>query len=478
MFEFQMLMQEIKSSFMKNTLKIFILLIIFSGCKSINPSKPKYVGEPVVLPKATSEINIPIEIPLSQIEKSINEALSTSLFADRGMDLGGGFMADIDVNKTGTARLQAKGSNKVSLALPMNMIGNLKFEKRIFGQNLNTAIPFNENLIPEISFIPKIGSDWDFSLQNINIEGYGRSMKYNLLGFEVDLDPIIRKHLQKMLDNQLDLNSISRFDFKALATDAWETFSKPIELQQDGVSAFIYTQPTKLKVTEEITSDQKLKLYLGIEGEVFSQVGSAPVITKKPLPNLQPNENKENKIDIMVPLAISYDELDQYLIENFEGQRFRTDKNTVLEVSNISSQSYGDRILLHMDFIAVRRNRKEINGEMYLVGKPTFDSETESIRFDEIAFDIQTKNILARSATWMKQGQVLNQIKKMASYPIGDYLNEARRELRLQSQLRTEFADFSLINPQLDVEGIYCTEEDIRIYLRSTGKMNVKVRGF
>ncbi|MFC3977556.1 DUF4403 family protein [Belliella kenyensis] len=463
---------------MKNTLRVIVILFVFSGCKSINPSKPKYVGEPVILPKATSEINIPIEIPLSQIERSINDALQASLFADRGLDLGGGFMADIDVNKTGIAKLQSKGSNKVSLALPMNMAGNLKFEKRIFGQNLNTAIPFNENLIPEISFVPKIGSDWDFSLQNINIEGYGRSMKYNLLGFEIDLDPIIRKHLQKMLDNQLDLNKFGRFDFKSLASEAWDSFSNPIELQQDGVTAYIYSQPSKLKVTEEITSDQKLKLYLGIEGEVFSQVGTKPLLTKKPLPNLLPNESKENKIDIMIPLAISYGDLDQYLIENFEGQRFRTDKNTLLEVSNISSQSYGDRILLHMDFKAIRRNRKEIKGEMYLVGKPTFDIGTEAIRFDEIEFDIQTKNILARSATWMKQAQVLNQIKKKANYPIGEYLNEARRELRLQGQLRTEFADFSLINPQLDVEGIYCTEEDIRIYLRSTGEMNVKVRAF
>jgi hypothetical protein len=77
----------------------------------------------------------------------------------------------------------------------------------------------------------------------------------------------------------------------------------------------------------------------------------------------------------------------------------------------------------------------------------------------------------------MKQGQVLTQIKKLASYPIGEYLNEARREMRLQGQLRTAYADFSLLNSQLEVEGVYNTENDIRIYLRTTGKINVKVRG-
>jgi hypothetical protein len=180
----------------------------------------------------------------------------------------------------------------------------------------------------------------------------------------------------------------------------------------------------------------------------------------------------------MIPLAISYQDLDQYLNESLAGQRFRTDKNTILEVSNLASQSFGDRTLLKMDFLAIRKGKRQITGEMYLVGKPKYDASTESIRFEEIDFDINTKNVLARSATWMKQGQVLTQIQKLASYPIGEYLAEARRELRLQGQLRTAFADFSLVDPKLDVEGIYNTEEDIRIYLRSTGKMQVRVRAF
>lgn len=465
------------SLFMNTSFRILILLIFTVSCKSINPNKPTYSGEPVVLPRATSIINIPIEIPFSMIESNLNNALGQKLFADKGLDLGSGFFTDIDVNRTGFIKLAAIDSKKLSLQIPMNMAGNLKFEKRIFGQNLNTAIPFNESLMPEISFRPKIGQNWDFSLEDINIESYGRSMKYNLLGFEIDLDPMIRKQLQSVLNNQLSASNLTRMDFREMAQEAWDGFSKPIALEQDGVSAYIYTQPTKLKIREEVTSDRKLKLFLGIEGEVFSQIGSLPQTKKTPLPNITYNESSENKVDIMIPLAISYSDLDQYLNENLAGKRFRTDKKTELEVSNLESQSFGDRTLLKMDFLAIRKGRKQITGQMYLVGKPKYDEATESIRFEEIEFDINTKNILARSATWMKQGQVLTQIKKLAAYPIGEYLDEARREMRLQGQVRTEYADFSLLNSQLEVEGIYNTENDIRIYLRTTGKMNVKVRG-
>ncbi|MCH7397819.1 DUF4403 family protein [Belliella sp. DSM 107340] len=462
---------------MKITSRVLIFLLIVSACKSINPNKPTYSGEPVVLPRATSEINIPIEIPFAMIEDNLNKALGQKLFAEKGLDLGSGFFTDIDVNRTGMIKLSTLDSKKMSIKIPMKMTGDLKFEKRIFGQNVNTAIPFDETLTPEISFRPKVGQNWDFSLEDINIENYGRSMKYNLLGFEIDLDPMIRKQLQGVLNNQLSTSNLSRLDFKEIAQEAWDNFSKPIEIDQDGVKAFVYTKPTKLKIREEVTADQKLRFFMGIEGEVYSQVGKTPQTIKTPLPNISYNESSENKLDIIIPLAITYEELDQYLNENLAGKRFKTDKRTELEVSNLESQSFGDRTLLKMDFLAIRKGRKQITGQMYLVGKPKYDAATESIRFDEIEFDINTKNILARSATWMKQGQVITQIKKLASYPIGEYLAEARRELRLQGQLRTEFADFSLVNPQLDVEGIYNTEEDIRIYLRSTGKMNVRVRG-
>ncbi len=469
---------QLKSAFMKTFFPILILLAFLSACKSINPNKPTYSGDPVMLPRATSEINFPIEISFADIEKNLNNALGQKLFAERGLDLGSGFSTDIDVNRTGLIRLSSMGSNKLAVKMPMQMAGDLKFEKKIFGQSIKTDFPFNESLVPEISFKPKIGQNWDFSLEEINIESYGRSMKYSLLGFEIDLDPMIRKQLQAVLNNQLSASNLTRIDFREVVQEAWDSFSKPISIDQDGVTAYVYTKPTKLKIREEVTADQKLKLFLGIEGEVFSQIGSAPAVKKTPLPNITYNESSENKLDIMIPLAISYQDLDQYLNESLAGQRFRTDKNTILEVSNLASQSFGDRTLLKMDFLAIRKGKRQITGEMYLVGKPKYDASTESIRFEEIDFDINTKNVLARSATWMKQGQVLTQIQKLASYPIGEYLAEARRELRLQGQLRTAFADFSLVDPKLDVEGIYNTEEDIRIYLRSTGKMQVRVRAF
>ena len=110
------------------------------------------------------------------------------------------------------------------------------------------------------------------------------------------------------------------------------------------------------------------------------------------------------------------------------------------------------------------------------MGKPTYDRNKEAIVFEDIDFDLNTKNILARSAGWLKQGQLLGQIKKHTVFPIGQYIKEARMELLQLGDINTDFASFRIQSPELNVDNIYVTENDIRIYLDATGQMEVKLK--
>ncbi len=457
--------------------RLFVLVLaVLASCKSINPDKPKYSGDPVPLPAATSQINIPIEIPISFLEENLNKDWSSKLFAEKDMPLGDGLFTDIDVIRTGKISLVGQENNTLKIRIPMNLKGDLKIEKKIFGQNLSTTMPFDENLQPEVSFIPEIGENWDLSLKNVQIESWGKSMKYNLLGFEIDLDPIVRKQVQKVLANQLTASNLSNLDFKSLAEKAWEAFAETRTIDQNGVTAYFYSVPTKIKLREQVTQDQKLKFFLGIEGELYSQVGNAPNRKAAPLPDISDNEDSTNRLDIVLPLAIRYEDLDGYLNNSLSGESIRMDSKNTLIPSNFKTRNFGDRTLLQMDFRALRQGKKEIAGQLYLVGKAVYDEETETIRFDDIDFDVNTKNILTRSAIRSKQGQILTQIRKYAAYPIGEYLEDARREMQQQGYFETDFATFRVKNPGLSVEGIYNTEADIRLYLKSSGQMEVNLK--
>lgn len=457
---------------------IVILLVISSmaSCKKINPEKPTFSGDPISLPKAISSINLPLEIPLSYLEEHLNQGLKDLLFSQQGLSISDGLFTDINVIRTGKILLSSNGKNSLRVKIPMRIEGNLKIEKKIFGQMISTALPYDESIFPEISFIPEIGNNWDVSIKDVKIESWGKSLKYNLMGYEVDFDPIIRKQIEKIFQNQLSTNGLSRISFKGLMDKTWAAYGEPIKIEQGNIDAYLYTIPQKVKINESITSDQKLKLIIGLEGEVKTQVGERPNIKKGSLPGIMVNEDTVNHINITLPLAITYASLDHYLKEELVGKKFKMDPETNLIPEDISTQSFGDRALLKMKFTILRKSKKDLRGELFLVGKPTYDRNNEAIVFEDIDFDLNTKNILARSAGWLKQGQLLGEIKKHAVYPIGQYIDEARIELQQLGYINTDFASFQVQNPELIVDDIYVTENDIRIYLDATGKMEVKLK--
>ncbi|GAB3661914.1 hypothetical protein GCM10028791_36720 [Echinicola sediminis] len=461
---------------MKSKLLIFSLLILIISCKGINPEKPKYEGELAELPEAISKINVPLEIPLEFIERNLNKELSEMLYSETGLNMGNGLMADLDVSRIGNLSLSSLGQNKLQIELPLKLKGKINIEKKIFGQTIATGVPFDEGLTPKVSFVPVIGRNWDVGISNIHIESWGRSLKYNLLGYELDFGPMLREHVEKMLDSQLTGENLSRISFRKLMEDTWKAYGKPVKIEQDGLDAYVYTVPHKIKVKEKFTGDQKLKLTVGIEGEVFTQIGSLPNITPSPLPNLYYNDDERNYLDITLPLSIPYKDLDRYLNEMLAGQTFKMDSKTSLSPKAFDTQSFGDRSLVKVDFVVNRNGKKNIQGNVYLVGKPTYDPLREAIVFENIDFDLNTKNLLASSASWIKQGQMLEEIRKYAVYPIGDYVKAARLELQQQGYIETDYASFRVKRPALDVKGIYTTKEDIRLYLRSTGEMEVRLK--
>lgn len=455
---------------------LFLTLGTSLACKNINPDKPSFNGNPVSLPKAVSKINIPLEIPLTYLEEHLNQGLGELLYSEEGLSMGNGLFTDIDVHRTGEISIAAKGANNISIRLPLRLKGNLKIEKKIFGQPISTSIPYDETLFPEISFSPEIGENWEVAMANLKVESWGRPMKFDLLGYEIDFDPILRKQIENMLNRQLGSNGLSKISFKSLMSKTWQAYGEPIKIGQGETEVFIYTVPHLIKVNDQLTANNTLKLNIGLEGEVMTQIGERPDKRASPLPPIQINEDTVNHIDVTLPLVVSYGTLDLYLNEQLVGKGIQLDKNTELIPKEIATQSFGERALVKIKFNMKREGKNDLKGELFLVGKPLFDRDQEAIVFHDIEFDLNTKNILAKSASWLKQEQLLTAIKKQAVYPIGPYIQEAKSELQQLGYISTDFASFSVKNTELDVKDIFVTEDDIRLYLDASGEMDVKLK--
>src|SRR5690606_37458199 len=121
--------------------------------------------------------------------------------------------------------------------------------------------------------------------------------------------------------------------------------------------------------------DQKLKLNIGLEGEVITQLGAKPNFVPSPLPELTIHNDTVNQMDITVPLAVTYKSLDQFLTRELVNKPLKLENDNLLIPEQISTQSFGDRALVKVKFTLKRKSKKALKGELYLVGKPGYDEE-------------------------------------------------------------------------------------------------------
>lgn len=461
----------------KHTFKfIFPILLAFGSCRSIKPDRPPPSNGPVP-PEAISSIHIPVEVPLSYIEEKLNVRPYSKMFQDQEMPMGSGLTASLDVDRNGAIRLTGTGNEFLQAKIPMQVKGNLKIEKRVFGQVLSTDFPFDEAIAPQFSFQPHIGENWDFQVKNLEIDSWGKSLRYNLLGFEIDLDPLIRRQVQRVLDNQLSAANLEQLDFKALAESLWQTLAAYHAIDGGGMRVNISSLPKKIGFHQEIGQDQILRLYVAVEGELAASLGK-PLAEPQPtpLPKLSPNPYKDNLLDLTVPVSIPFLELDRLIKRDFEGTPLQLDTKTLLVPSNLKTQAYGDMTLLSMDFEATRKDKKVVRGKMYFAGTPSYDPRTKSINFSKPRFHVKSDDFFSNLAIRLKKGKIQRQMRKVANIPIGGFLENASQSLSEAAHWDLDFADLWIREIKPDITGIYQTQEDIQVYINATGKVEVKIK--
>jgi hypothetical protein len=114
---------------------------------------------------------------------------------------------------------------------------------------------------------------------------------------------------------------------------------------------------------------------------------------------------------------------------------------------------------------------------MFIVGQPVFDAKREAVVLENISVDIHTQNPLTRLGILSKRSKMIRQIKKLAVFPLEDYLAAAKNEIQKQQKISTSLADVNVVNPSLEIMGIYPTDKDLQIFVRSFGKIEVKING-
>jgi hypothetical protein len=118
-----------------------------------------------------------------------------------------------------------------------------------------------------------------------------------------------------------------------------------------------------------------------------------------------------------------------------------------------------------------------VNGTLYATGIPVFDESRGVLKFVDLDFTMDTRNVLLRSANWMFHQSMLSSLRSEAYIDLSAQLQTLRS--RLAAALTRELgpdARLEGVVMTLRPRGIYPTAGGVEVHLIAEGSMWVDMR--
>jgi len=247
------------------------------------------------------------------------------------------------------------------------------------------------------------------------------------------------------------------------------------------ITVFSYDATSKLKkeVTGvlkdlEKTIDNEIAS-IDIKSELQDLTVQPTFTTEKPLqkeaklPNL--SEHKKAKgFNIELDAIATYDSLSSIMTKAIQGQSVMIKNNEVifkkLEVHGASNK----QLQLKLEFDGKK------SGVLYLIGTPAFNSEKQTISFPDLAFELESKNLLLKSAKWLFSDKITNAMREQAKFDITPYMEEMKGTL--QNELNTELTKGVFLKGKaetLELKEIFPGKDALLLRINTKGELRLSM---
>jgi hypothetical protein len=294
----------------------------------------------------------------------------------------------------------------------------------------------------------------------------------HLARLDLDATPLLKAVLQPRLaalGQTIDRIVHERTEAKQRAETVWRKLQEPFEFSPN---QWLIFHPREARVSP-ITSNGTLIVQTSVNLVMDPKIvnGSRPDIAAAPLPPLQLAPLSREGFHLALPMTVDYRRINQRLEQEMIGQEFRTPVGDTVRVEGVQLYGSGDKLILAL------RVSGGVNGTLYTTGTPVFDESRGVLKFVDLDFTVDTRNVLVRSANWMFHENMLSSLKSEAYIDLSSQLQTMRS--RLAMALTRELGPDARLQGEvmtLRPRGIYPTAAGVEVHIIAEGSMWVDLR--
>jgi hypothetical protein len=452
---------------------IFFLWTI-SSCSTIKPERPPESYLPADFHPPCSDINIPVQIDVKKLETLINRQLQGYLYVDTSYENNDHDNLKIKAWKRSDIVIDVDG-NQLSYSVPLGVWIQKKFVIGSFGFSVSDEKEVNADILLKFKTRLSLNNDW-------SIAPYTTSNGYEWLSTPVlklgtvsvplpFLSDILLSGNQKKINCEIDKAIRSSFDLKQMVRPAWIDIQAPVNIGGNDYPLWTRIRPYEIRTVPVTGSPGTLGFSFGIRANIELFMGAKPdFVIQDDIPDLKTTSRLDDAVNVNLMLDLPFTTINELARKSLIGYRFQEGKYhaTVEDVS-----LYGSGELMQ---VSVKLSGS-VNGTIYLSGRPSFDKTTSTLFIRDIDFDVKTKNVLVRSASWLFHQKIQNTIGQKLVYPVGDQLSSARQQLQqfLDKNNKAEIFRFTgnINNPGID--NFLITKQSVKTMFSFTGNLKVEI---
>ncbi|MEM9981300.1 MAG: DUF4403 family protein, partial [Bacteroidota bacterium] len=408
---------------MKSLLRSLTFVLLITACKSIKPEKPNENYQAAAIEKVKSEINVPIQLSIIDVQNTLNRYVKGNLYELKDYSQTGIEKVNLKVYKNNKIELAGKNS-VVTSVVPIKIWTNLKAGSGLL--SLNETADFSLNLQFATRF--SVTKDWRvIAKTSPNGFKWTKKPKISLGGFDIPLDDILGDVIDKQqasLSKILDKEIGKYLEIRSYAEEAWASAYTLFELSEE-YKTWLAIEPVDIAMTPIKSNKKYIETQIGITTYTETFIGEKPA-TKKPadLPSLRLRKTLPDDFVVNLTASVSHQYATEMLRKTFVGESYSF-KEGKYNITLTDLEIFGSN-----EQLAVKVGMTgSLNGIVYLRGQPYFDKESQMVGLREVDFDLKTKNVLAKAAGWLMHQKFNKTIQENFQIPIKAEIDEASKQI-------------------------------------------------
>ena len=256
------------------------------------------------------------------------------------------------------------------------------------------------------------------------------------------------------------------YDLRPKLQQVWDQLNKIYSLYGFG---WLKINPSRIRVNNLFVKNDSCTINIGLAAK--------PLISfEKPQEHLTVVPNISDFTDrtgfnIFLDAVLNYDSLSNIVSSQLKDKRFDITASKYIIIKDCMLYGMDNESLV----IKVSFEGSE-KGLFYLTGKPVYDGSSKIIELRDLDFDIRSKNTLLKTAAWLFNKRIVNELKKYSRFDLTSYINTAITSIN--QQLNKEWIKGIQSKGKVDeirIVSFYPLREHLIIRSNCSGSLSVKV---